>query len=103
MINSTALNVSWSGSRNDGVASYFANVSSAERNTSVTVQITSGIGTSPNYLDQFVVFGGLFPYTDYDIRVGGRLINTNLLFEVTSSMRTAEAGKVDIDLSEIII
>ena len=103
MINSTALNVSWSGSAQPGVASYFANVSSAARSTSVTVQITSGIGTSPNYLDQFVIFGGLFPYTDYDIRVGGRFIDTNILPEVTRSMRTAEAGKVDIDLSEIII
>ena len=103
MINSTALYVSWSDSSRIDVVSYFATVSSAARSTSVTVLITSGIGDSQTYLDHFVVFDGLFPYTDYSIRVGGTLMNTNMISEVARSMRTAEAGKVDIDLSEIII
>ena len=97
-VNSTALNVSWSAPDTNGVQSYFATVTSAARNTSTTIDINSGIGVFPNYFDQFVVFGGLFPYTDYCVTVGGEEtigMGTSSLNTAMMTVRTEEGGKTN--------
>ena len=105
-VNSTALNISWSGSDASFVISYFVNITSDARNTMNTVNIDSDIGQYPNYTPQSVVFGGLFPYTDYVVVVGGKYGSGNIydLYTVTTTVRTAEASKTnDNNITQITI
>ncbi|KAI6649737.1 hypothetical protein LOD99_6526 [Oopsacas minuta] len=75
-LNSTALNISFSGTVVPGVLSYNVTILSAVRSTTDSVLIDTNIGMSPNYNDQVLEVVGLFPFTEYTVTVVGILLST---------------------------
>ncbi|KAI6649738.1 hypothetical protein LOD99_6527 [Oopsacas minuta] len=100
-LNSTALNISFSGSVESNVVSYCVTVASDVRNSTDTVQITTNIGVFPNYTRQVLDFGGLFPFTEYTITVIGTTLTSDVLDPAIAIETTEQAVPAAGSLSSV--